>query len=69
MLRIVFLILLAVLLTSCHSSKTSTKVLRPKTHNVWPAGNKYLIDIPVGVRHIHLFKRRTTKTQTLKINY
>jgi hypothetical protein len=41
-------------------------VLKPKYHKVWAKGNKYLIDIPVGTRHIHLFERRRTKTVSMK---
>ncbi len=51
---------------SCSSSKDGTKVLKPKTHKIWAKGNKYLIDIPVGVRHIHLFERKRTKTVRMK---
>ncbi|MBS1507484.1 MAG: hypothetical protein JSS79_12625 [Bacteroidetes bacterium] len=59
-----FLFFLAIA-SSCGSSK-GTKVLRPKTHTVWPKGHKYLIDIPVGTRHIHIWERRRTKTVTMK---
>lgn len=60
------LLLSLCLLVSCRSSKNKTQVLRPKTHKIWPAGNKYVIDIPVGARHIRLLKRRTTKMETLR---
>ncbi len=57
-----FVFLLCILvLAACKSSK-STKVLKPKTHKMWAKGNKYLIDIPIGARHIRLFERKRTKT-------
>lgn len=53
-----FIFLLILLLTqSCRSSE----VVKPKTHKVWPKGNKYVIDVPVGNRHIRLFERKRTK--------
>jgi hypothetical protein len=65
-MRLIALIIILVCISSCSSSKGGTKVLRPKYHKVWAKGNKYLIDIPVGVRHIHLFERRRTKIVTMK---
>jgi hypothetical protein len=60
------ILLLALLATASCSSRGGTRVLKPKYHKTWPHGNKYVIDIPVGVRHIHLFERRRTKTVTMK---
>jgi len=60
-MRIFALLLVLIVAQSCHSSR-GTKVIKPKTHKIWAKGNKYLIDIPVGARHIHLFERRRTQT-------
>jgi hypothetical protein len=65
MRSLAFLFILGV--TSCSVFQGhGTKVLKPKYHKVWAKGNKYLIDIPVGTRHIHLFERRRTRTVTMK---
>ncbi|MBS1682860.1 MAG: hypothetical protein JST48_14195 [Bacteroidetes bacterium] len=61
LMRLLVFILMLLFMFSCKSTR-STKVVKPKTHKIWAKGNKYLIDIPVGVRHIHLFKRRRIKT-------
>jgi len=60
-MRLAIFILCAVSVASCRMF-TGTKVLKPKTHKVWAKGNKYLIDIPIGARHLHLFERKRTKT-------
>ncbi len=60
-MRLLIFLLLMFSVCSCRSMK-GTKVTKPKTHKIGAKGNKYLIDIPVGVRHIHLFERRRTKT-------
>src|SRR6185369_7205627 len=65
-MRLIILSILILGIGSCKSSKGNTKVLKPKYHKVWAKGNKYLIDIPVGTRHIHLFERRRTKAVTMK---
>lgn len=64
MARAFFFLLSICLLASC--SSRGTKVVKPKTHKVWANGNKYLIDIPVGTRHIHLFERKRTKAVKMK---
>jgi len=65
-MRLIILSILILGISSCKSSHGNTKVLKPKYHKVWAKGNKYLIDIPVGTRHIHLFERRRTKTVSMK---
>jgi hypothetical protein len=52
------------LLLSCASS--GEKVVKPKTHKMWARGNRYVIDIPVGARHIRLFERKRTKMVRMK---
>jgi len=65
-MRLLLLSFLILGISSCKSSNGSTKVLKPKYHKVWAKGNKYVIDIPVGTRHIHLFERRRTKMVSMK---
>lgn len=65
-MRSALFLLLLFFAFSCSSKNTSTKVIKPKTHKIWAKGNKYVIDIPVGTRHIHLFERK--KTKTVKMN-
>ncbi len=65
-MRLFALLVLSLGLNACGSSKSNTKVLRPKYHKVWAKGHKYVIDIPVGVRHIHLFERRRTRMVSMK---
>lgn len=60
-MRLFCCLLAIVFFTSCKSSK-GTKAVKPKTHKVWARDNKYIIDIPVGARHIRLFERKRTKT-------
>lgn len=64
MLRLVIFFLGFVILCSCASS--GEKVVKPRTHKMWAKGNKYVIDIPVGARHIQLFERKRTKTVRMK---
>ncbi|HCW05975.1 MAG TPA: hypothetical protein DGG95_01270 [Cytophagales bacterium] len=66
MMRLSPFLFLIVVAIGCSSKSSSTKVVKPKTHRIWAKGNKYLIDIPVGTRHIHLFERKRTKT--IKMN-
>ncbi|HLZ17328.1 MAG TPA: hypothetical protein VKQ08_09825 [Cyclobacteriaceae bacterium] len=65
-MRLLVLLLIVGCSGSCASQKGGTKVLRPRYHKVWAKGNKYLIDIPVGARHIRLFERRRTKVVSMK---
>jgi hypothetical protein len=59
-----FLLLTGMLLLSCAAG--GEKVVKPRTHKIFPRGNKYVIDIPVGTRHIQLFKRKRTKMVRMK---
>ncbi|MBL7861760.1 MAG: hypothetical protein JNJ65_11410 [Cyclobacteriaceae bacterium] len=52
------------LVMACGSS--GQRVVKPKTHKVWARGNRYLIDIPIGARHIHLVERKRTKLVRMK---
>jgi len=52
------------LLFSCASS--GERVVRPRTHKMWAKGNHYVIDIPVGTRHIRMFERKRTKMVRMK---
>ncbi|HTH56550.1 MAG TPA: hypothetical protein VL728_10940 [Cyclobacteriaceae bacterium] len=61
-MRLALVMLCSVFLVSCKAPTGGTKVVKPKTHKMWAKGNKYLIDIPIGARHLHLFERRRTKT-------
>lgn len=64
MKRLIILLLGAFLLFSCGSS--GTKVVKPRTHKMWAKGNRYVIDIPVGNRHIRMFERKRTKMVRMK---
>jgi hypothetical protein len=64
MKRLFILMVSTLLLFSCAS--TGEKVVKPKTHKMWAKGNRYVIDIPVGVRHIRLFERKRTKMVRMK---
>jgi hypothetical protein len=52
------------LLFSCASA--GEKVVKPRTHKMWARGNRYVIDIPVGARHIRMFERKRTKIVRMK---
>jgi hypothetical protein len=56
--------LLGAIVMACGSS--NQRVVKPKTHKVWARGNRYLIDIPIGARHIHLVERKRTKLVRMK---
>jgi hypothetical protein len=64
LMRLVLLLLCIVIFSSCASS--GEKVVKPRTHKMWAKGNKYVIDIPVGARHIQLFERKRTKTVRMR---
>jgi len=64
MKRLVLVTMSSLLLFSCASS--GEKVVRPRTHKMWARGNRYVIDIPVGARHIQLFERKRTKLVRMK---
>ncbi len=64
-MRILFVTISLLLLAACGSSK-GTNVVKPKTHKMWAKGNKYVIDIPVGARHIRLFERKRTRKVSMK---
>lgn len=59
-----FLFLFLCTCLACSSS--GKKVVKPRYHHMWAKGNKYLIDIPVGNRHIRLFQRKRTKAVSMK---
>jgi hypothetical protein len=40
--------------------------VKPRTHKMWARGNRYVIDIPVGARHIRMFERKRTKIVRMK---
>ncbi|MCW5910937.1 MAG: hypothetical protein KIT62_07675 [Cyclobacteriaceae bacterium] len=61
-----FVFLLAVLVSSCGLLGKGEKVVKPRTHKVWARGNRYVIDIPVGNRHIRMFERKRTKMVRMK---
>lgn len=62
-----FLVLfIVVFVSACGSAGKGQKVVKPRTHKVWPKGNRYVIDIPVGNRHIRMFERKRTKTVRMK---
>jgi hypothetical protein len=64
---ILILILILICLLLCLGcSSSGTKVTKPRYHKVWARENKYIIDIPVGNRHIQLFERKRTKTVRMK---
>jgi len=52
------------LLLACSSS--GQKVVKPRTHKMWSKGNRYVIDIPIGARHIRMFERKRTKIVRMK---
>ncbi|MBN8575909.1 MAG: hypothetical protein KF775_14105 [Cyclobacteriaceae bacterium] len=60
----VFLLLLFV--SACGTVGKGQKVVKPRTHKMWAKGNRYVIDIPVGNRHIQMFERKRTKTVRMK---
>jgi hypothetical protein len=64
MKRVLLVLFSGLLLLSCSSS--GTKVVKPRTHKMWSKGNKYVIDIPVGNRHIRMFERKRTKMVRMK---
>jgi hypothetical protein len=64
MKRLLSIILSTLLLLSCAS--TGEKVVKPRTHKMWAKGNRYVIDIPVGARHIRIFERKRTKMVRMK---
>jgi hypothetical protein len=64
MKRLLSVILSTLLLLSCAS--TGEKVVKPRTHKMWAKGNRYVIDIPVGARHIRIFERKRTKMVRMK---
>jgi PBP1b-binding outer membrane lipoprotein LpoB len=64
MKRFILVILGALLLLSCASA--GEKVVKPRTHKMWARGNRYVIDIPVGTRHIRMFERKRTKIVRMK---
>lgn len=63
-MRIIVAIGLIVILIGCGSS--SQKVVKPRTHKVWAKGNRYVIDIPIGNRHIQLIERKRTRLVRMK---
>jgi hypothetical protein len=48
------------LATGCTSAQHTTDVVKPKYHRA-PVTNKWVIDIPVGARHIRFLERKRTK--------
>ncbi len=64
MKRLFIAMVSTLLLFSCASS--GEKVVKPKTHKMWARGNRYVIDIPLGARHIRLFERKRTKMVRMK---
>jgi hypothetical protein len=62
--RLLFATLCTSMLFSCASS--GEKVVKPKTHKMWARGNRYVIDIPVGARHIRMFERKRTRMVKMK---
>jgi alpha-tubulin suppressor-like RCC1 family protein len=64
MMRIILLWVSSILLLGCSSS--GTKVVKPRGHKVWAKGNRYVIDIPVGNRHIRMLERKRTKVVRMK---
>lgn len=64
MKNIVLILVCSLLLLSCASS--GERVVKPRTHKMWAKGHRYVIDIPVGVRHIHLFERKRTKMMRVR---
>jgi hypothetical protein len=64
MIRLVLLLICVLSISACASS--GEKVVKPRTHKMWARGNKYVIDIPVGARHIQLIERKRTKTVRMK---
>jgi hypothetical protein len=63
MKSILSILIFTVFLSACASGE---KVVKPRTHKIWPRGNKYVIDIPVGTRHIQLIKRKRTRVVRMK---
>jgi hypothetical protein len=64
MKRSIFVLISSLLLLCCSSS--GTKVVKPRTHKIWAKGNRYVIDIPVGNRHIRMLERKRTKIVRMK---
>lgn len=60
----ILLVAFCLLLFSCASS--GERVVKPRTHKMWAKGHRYVIDIPVGVRHIHLFERKRTRMMRVR---
>ncbi|GIL21490.1 MAG: hypothetical protein BroJett042_00030 [Bacteroidota bacterium] len=62
------LLLIMLLVSGCSllDKGKGQKVVKPRTHKVWAKGNRYLIDIPVGNRHIRMFERKRTKMVRMK---
>ena len=58
----VFIILLGLGMFSCSvfKHKNSTAVVRPRYHMTSPK-NRWLVDIPIGARHIRILERKRTK--------
>jgi hypothetical protein len=61
----VLVILITSGLMSCSvfskNSGSTTKVVRPKYHKTGPKDHQWLVDIPVGARHIRFFERKRTQ--------
>jgi len=64
MKRLLIVTLSTLLLFSCAAS--GEKVVKPRTHKMWAKGNRYVIDIPVGARHIRMFERKRTRMVRMK---
>ena len=60
-----FIAMVSTLLLFSRAS-SGEKVVKPKTHKMWARGNRYVIDIPIGARHIRLFERKRTKMVRMK---
>ena len=56
----VLIVLTGGVLLSCGSSQGTTKVLKPRYHNILPT-KRWRIDIPIGARHIRLLERKRTQ--------
>lgn len=64
MKRFIFGIISMLLLSSCIGS--GERVVKPRTHKMWARGNRYVIDIPVGARHIRMIERKRTRMVRVK---
>lgn len=62
-MRLLYLFALITVVSSCSIFKKGdgASVVKPRTHKVWAKGNRYVIDIPVGNRHIRIIERKRTK--------